>query len=1208
MSADTDAPAGGPLRRGWVDAVIEACARHPVTVVVLTAALVLGAVHAIRKMPLDAIPDLGDPQVIVTAEWMGRGAELVDDQVTTPVVTALRGTPGARAVRGFSMFGMAFVYALFDEGTDLYRARAQVSEALSRARLPADAVAKLGPDATGVGWVFNYALTDPSGRTDLATLRALQDGPVRAALESVPGVAEVAGLGGDVREIQIVPDPDRLRALGVTVEAVAAAVRGAQLDAGGGVLHQAGREYALQVRGRMAQPEDFASLVLRPAGAGTSTPLRLGDVAAITTGRADRRGMADLDGTGEVVGGIVVMRDGENALAVIERVKARLPEVPLPPGVELVTTYDRSALIEASIRTLTRALLEEALVVSLVVIVFLMHFRSALVVILVLPVAVLLAFVPMAFAGITSNIMSLGGIAIAIGAMVDACVVLVENAHKRLEHAPPGADRRAVLVAAAQEVGRPIFFSLLLITVSFLPVFALEGQGGRLFGPLAFTKTASMFFAALLSVTLAPALMVWFVRGRIRSEADNPVSRACIAIYRPFAWVALHNPKTTALMAVAALVSAAPLAARLGSEFMPPLDEGSLLYMPTTLPGIGAPLARDALVAQDRAIAATPEVARVFGKVGRADTATDPAPLDMVETVITLRPREQWRKVPVDRFWSGWAPDFLVGPLRAVFPDERPISPEALIADLDGRLSMPGFTNALVPPIKTRIDMLSTGIRTPLGVRVQGDALGTLEAVAAEVAAAAKTVRGARGVFAERVGGATTVDVVPDPERLARFGLNPADVSRAVDVALGGAPLTWYLEGRTRVPVTLRMPEAVRDSPAALRRLPVALPGAGPGMAGEASGGAMPDMGGRRDVVSPESPRVMLAQAMPGMNMEGGGAASPGGGASGVSGPGGAGFGEQPRLDVPMGLFDPGAGGAATNSGMGSAMGSAMGSGAVGGGARDRAPAPIPFIELGEVADVLIRPAPSMIKNENGRLALDVFVDVDTGARDLGGFVSDVRAAVDAQVPRRPGVTLTYTGQYEEMLRTEARLRTVLPLTLALVVGLLWLNFRSWARTLIVLLSVPFALVGSVWLLAALGHPLSTAVWVGLIALVGVAAETGIVMLLYLDEACDRAAAEGRLTDREALRAAILEGAVGRVRPKLMTVGTMLFGLVPLLWSEGAGADVMSRIAAPLVGGLLTSAFLTLEIIPVVYLWWRGWRLPAVASVTPTLHGTSSSV
>ncbi|MCK6569960.1 efflux RND transporter permease subunit [Myxococcota bacterium] len=1203
MSADAEDPSGGAPRRGWVDAVIEACAHHPVTVVVLTAALVLGAVHAIRKMPLDAIPDLGDPQVIVTAEWMGRGAELVDDQVTTPVVTALRGTPGARAVRGFSMFGMAFVYALFDEGTDLYRARGQVSEALSRARLPADATAKLGPDATGVGWVFNYALTDPSGATDLATLRTLQDGPVRAALESVPGVAEVAGLGGDVREIQIVPDPDRLRALGVTVETVAAALRGAQLDAGGGVLHQAGREYALQVRGRVARPEDFASLVLRPAGAGTSTPLRLGDVATITTGRADRRGIAELDGMGEVVGGIVVMRDGENALAVIERVKARLPEIHLPHGVELVTTYDRSALIEASIGTLTRALLEEALVVSFVVIVFLMHFRSALVVILVLPVAVLLAFVPMAFAGITSNIMSLGGIAIAIGAMVDACVVLVENAHKRLEHAPPDADRRAVLVAAAREVGRPIFFSLLLITVSFLPVFALEGQGGRLFGPLAFTKTASMFFAALLSVTLAPALMVWFVRGRIRSEADNPVSRVCIAIYRPFAWVALHNPKTTALMAVAALVSAAPLAARLGSEFMPPLDEGSLLYMPTTLPGIGAPLARDALVAQDRAIATAPEVARVFGKVGRADTATDPAPLDMVETVITLKPRDQWRKVPVDRFWSGWAPDFLVGPLRAVFPDERPISPEALIADLDGRLSIPGFTNALVPPIKTRIDMLSTGIRTPLGVRVQGDALATLEAVAAEVAAAAKSVRGARGVFAERVGGATTVDVVPNLERLARFGLNPADVSRAVDVALGGAPLTWYLEGRTRVPVTLRMPEAIRDSPAALRRLPVALPGAGPAMGGDSAGSAMPDMGGRRDpgvAEPPENGRAMLAQGMPGMNMDGGGAASPGGGAMGGMGASGAGLGEVPRLDVPMGLFDPGSGGASPMSGMGTGMASGGGAARPGGGA----PAPIPFIELGEVADVVIRPAPSMIKNENGRLALDVFVDVDTGARDLGGFVSDVRAAVDAQVPRRPGVTLTYTGQYEEMLRTEARLRTVLPLTLALVVGLLWLNFRSWARTLIVLLSVPFALVGSVWLLAALGHPLSTAVWVGLIALVGVAAETGIVMLLYLDESCDRAAAEGRLTDREALRAAILEGAVGRVRPKLMTVGTMLFGLVPLLWSEGAGADVMSRIAAPLVGGLITSAFLTLEIIPVVYLWWRGWRLPVAAP----LRGTPTSV
>jgi Cu(I)/Ag(I) efflux system membrane protein CusA/SilA len=1182
-----------------VDAVIGVCARHPAAVVLVTALLVLGAVHVIRRMPLDAIPDLGDPQVIVTAEWMGRGAELVDDQVTTPLVTALRATPGARAVRGFSMFGMTFVYALFEEGTDLGRARARVSEAVARARLPADAVAKLGPDATGVGWIYSYALTDPSGRTDLSALRTLQDGPVRAALESVPGVAEVAGLGGDVREIQVVPDLDRLRTHGLTLEALASALRGAQFDAGGGVVHQAGREYALQVRGRFSRPAELAGLVVRPAATGRTTPLRLGDVAQIVEGRADRRGMADLDGRGEVVGGIVVMRDGENALAVIERVKARLPEIPLPEGVELVPTYDRSTLIEASIGTLARALLEEALVVSLVVVVFLLHFRSALVVILVLPVAVLLAFVPMAFAGITSNIMSLGGIAIAIGAMVDACVVLVENAHKRLEQAPPVDDaaRRALLVAAAREVGRPIFFSLLLITVSFLPVFALEGQGGRLFGPLAFTKTASMFFAALLSVTLAPALMVWFVRGRIRSEAENPVSRFCIAIYRPFAWVALHNPRTTVLMAVAALLGAVPLATRLGSEFMPPLDEGALLYMPTTLPGIGAPLARDALLAQDRVIAATPEVERVFGKVGRADTATDPAPLDMVETVITLKPRDQWRRVPVSRFWHGWAPEVLVGPLRALFPDERPLTPEALMADLNGRLAMPGFTNALVPPIKTRIDMLSTGVRTPLGVRIQGDALATLEQVAGEVAAAARSVRGARGVFAERVGGATTVDVVPDAERLARFGLNPADVARAVEVALGGTPLTDFVEGRTRVPVTLRMPEAVRDSTTALRRLPISLPGTGGGGGGASP---MPDMGGRRDVEA-AADRPMYAQAMPGMNMDGGGTAAPGTAGSG-SESGGAALGGLPRLDVPLGVFDAGAPmGRAAMGGMGPA-GAPM---RAGGPDLSDGPPQAPFVELGEVADVVVRPAPSMIKNENGRLALDVFVDVDTGARDLGGFVADVRAAVDAQVARRPGVTLTYTGQYEEMLRTEARLRTVLPLTLLLVVGLLWLNFRSWARTLIVLLSVPFALVGSVWLLAALGHPLSTAVWVGLIALVGVAAETGIVMLLYLDEACDRAEAEGRLTDREALRAAILEGAVQRVRPKLMTVGTMLFGLVPLLWSEGAGADVMSRIAAPLVGGLLTSAFLTLEIIPVVYLWWRGWRLPTVA---PALHPTPPTV
>jgi Cu(I)/Ag(I) efflux system membrane protein CusA/SilA len=1087
-------------------------------------------------------------------------------------VTALRGTPKARAVRGFSMFGMSFVYTLFDEGTDLYWARARVAEAMGRARLPASVVPQLGPDATGVGWVFSYALTDPSGAHDLSELRQLQDWTVRSALESVPGVAEVAAVGGYEREVQITVDPQRLRAQGVTLEEVAAVVRRANLDVGGGALNQAGREYAIQARGLLKSADELGALILRidPRG----TPLRLSDVASVSAGGAQRRGIAELDGEGEVVGGIVVMRDGENALDVITRVKARLADLRLPEGVSLVTTYDRSVLIDASIDTLTRALLEEALVVSLIVVVFLLHFRSALVAIITLPVAVLLAFIPMRLLGLTSNIMSLGGIAIAIGAMVDACVVLVENAHKKLENAGPDLDtaaRTTLVIAAAREVGRPIFFSLLLITVSFLPVFTLEGQGGRLFIPLALTKTASMFFAAVLSITLAPALMVYFLRGRIRSEQSNPVSRFFIALYRPFAWVALHNPRSTVLMAVAALASAVPLAMRLGSEFMPPLDEGSLMYMPTTLPGISAPLARDSLLAQDRILKDTPEVERVFGKVGRADTATDPAPLDMVETVITLKPREQWRTVRVPRFHDD-LPEVVARPLRWLWPSEAPITREALLAELDARLAMPGWTNALVPPIKTRIDMLTTGIRTPVGIQVQGDSVAALEKTAQAVADVVRQVPGARGVFAERVGGATSVEIRPDPARLARYGLNPGDVTLAVETALGGAVLTRLVDGRARVPVTLRYPADTRDSPEALRRLVIPLvPASGGGGAG------MPPMGGERESLPAEA---MLAQNMPGMNMGGGASPTPATGANAPAGP--SSLTDLPGIDVPV--VGGGYGGSKAG-GMAGSMGGGMGEST--GASAASAPAGPLYITLGEVADVAVHPAPAMLKDVNGQLSVDVYVDVDAGARDLGGFVAEAKARVEAEVARPAGVMLHWTGQYEQLQRMTERLQIVVPITLLVVVLLLYLNFRSWARTFIVLLSVPFALVGSIWLLFALGHPLSTAVWVGLIALVGVAAETGIVMLMYLDEACDRAAAEGRLTDREALREAILEGAVQRVRPKLMTVGTMLFGLVPLLWSDGLGADVMSRIAAPLVGGLITSAFLTLEIIPVVYFWFR---------------------
>ncbi|EYF07623.1 efflux RND transporter permease subunit [Chondromyces apiculatus] len=1093
---------------GWI---IAWCAKHRGFVIAMFALLAIGAEAARRRLPLDAIPDLSDPQVIVFTEWMGRSPTLVEDQVTYPIASALLAAPKVTDVRGFSMQGMSFVYVLFEEGTDVYWARSRVLEYLSaiQQRLPEGVSPALGPDATGVGWVYQYAVVDRSGRKDAADLRELQDFTLRYALESVPGVAQVAAVGGFERQYQVTLDPERLRAFGVTFEEVAGAVRRSSSEVGGRVLELAGREYAVRGRGYVGSVEDLGAIVIRSSAEGSSVRVR--DVGAARIGPDARRGAADLDGLGEVAGGIVVMRYGENALEVIQRVEAKLDELrrALPEGVEIVTTYDRSGLIERSVDTLKRALVEEIAVVSVVIVLFLLHFRSALLPIVSLPLAVLLAFVPMWWLGVPSTIMSLGGIAIAIGATVDAEIVMVEACHKRLEHAPKDLspkERAKLLAKAAEEVTPAIFSSLLIIAVSFIPVFGLTGQAGRLFRPLAYTKTFVMLAAAVLSVTLAPALRDLLLRGKIRPESEHPISRAVIAVYQPFVYVALRRPITTVLIGVLAVVSAIPVGLRLGSEFMPNLNEGDLLYMPTTLPGISIEEAKRQLQRQDAILKSFPEVKTVHGKVGRAETATDPAPLSMAETVIQLHPREAWPKVPEARWYSSWAPEGARRVLGKVWPEERPETWEELVAKLNAAMQLPGFTNAWTMPIRARIDMLTTGVRTPVGVKVFGHDLHAIERVGKQVEAAVGRVAGTRSVLYERSLGGAYVDITPDRAALARYGLSVEDVQAVIEGAIGGEVVAGTVEGRGRFTVNVRYKEDFRSSPGRLREVLVPLP--------ERAGAEAATRGG-----------------------EGAGMGAPGAGAGGTAG---------------MGMRT---------------------------------------IPLGEVAEVAVVEGPPMIRDEAGQLVGYVYIDVDP-ARDIGGYVADARAAVGAAMDRgeltlEGGMYLTWTGQYELLEEMRERMSILVPLALAIVVVLLWVQFRNVTEVLIVLLSIPFALVGSVWLLYLLDYRLSTAVWVGIIALLGLAAQTGIVMIVYIDQAFFRRLRAGRIRDLNDIIWAHMEGTVMRVRPKLMTVSTMLIGLTPLLWAEGSGADVMKRIAAPMVGGLLTSAFLTLEIIPVVYTWWR---------------------
>ncbi|MBI5538382.1 MAG: efflux RND transporter permease subunit [Deltaproteobacteria bacterium] len=1066
--------------------LIDLCAKHRWLVILAYAALAMIAVAAVKRVPLDAIPDLSDPQVIVFTEWKGRSPTLVEDQVTYPIASSLLAAPKVTDVRGFSMFGMSFIYVLFEEGTDVYWARSRVLEYMSsiQSKLPPGVTPMIGPDATGIGWAFEYALVDRTGKQDLAELRTLQDFTLRYALESVPGVAQVATVGGFERQYQVTIDPDKLRAFDVTVGQIADAVRKSNGEVGGRVLEMSGREYFVRGRGYLENLANLGDAVIR-AGAG-GTPVRVSDVATVRFGPEIRRGLAELDGKGETVGAIVMVRTGENAYEVVGRVKHKIDELraSLPPGVEVVTTYDRTSLIQRAIATLKNALLEEGIVVSLVIILFLLHLRSAMLPILSLPLAVLLAFIPMYLLGVPATIMSLGGIAIAIGATVDAEIVMIEACHKKLEHAPANLshkDRAKLLGEAAKEVTPAIFFSLLIIAISFIPVFGLNGQAGRLFKPLAYTKTFVMLSAAILSVTFAPAIRDLLLKGKIKPERDHPVSKFIIRIYEPFVYVALRRPITTLAIGAFAMLSAIPMFLKLGSEFMPPLNEGDILYMPTTLPNISIEEAKRQLQLQDRVLATFPEVKSVFGKVGKAETPTDPAPLSMIETVIQLHPPESWPKVQQHRWYSGWAPGWAKGALGKVWPEQRGETWDELIAKLNTAAKFPGWTNAWTMPIKARVDMLTTGVRTTVGIKVFGSDLDKIEAAGQGLEAALRGVPGTRSVLYERSLGGTYVDIIPDREAIARFGLSVQDVNMVVESAVGGEPVTTTVEGRRRYTVNVRYKEDFRSSPDRLR-----------------------------------------------------------------------------QVLIPM------------------TMGKEGGS------------QPIP---LGEVADVRVVQGPPMVRDEAGLLVGYVYVDLESN-RDVGGYVADAKAAVQnaiaaGQVKLEGGMYLKWTGQYELLEQMRDRMKILVPLALFVITLLLYFQFKNLTEVMIVLLSIPFALVGSIWLLYALDYRLSTAVWVGIIALVGLAAQTGVVMIVYIDHAFERRLRAGKIRSLEDIIKAHTEGTVLRVRPKLMTVGTMLIGLTPLLWATGSGADVMKRIAAPMVGGLLSSAFLTLELIPVVYTYWR---------------------
>lgn len=1031
-----------------IEKIIEYSIRNKYIVFLLGLFAVMGGIYAMQNMALDAIPDLSDVQVIILTEYPGQAPQVVEDQVTYPLTTAMLSVPYAKVVRGYSFFGFSLVYIIFEDGTDLYWARSRVLESLNfvSARLPRGITPQLGPDATGVGWVYEYVLEDESGKLDLSDLRSIQDWYLKYELTAVPGVAEVASVGGYVKQYQVEVDPNKLLVYGIPISKVRMAVQRSNSDVGGRLVEMSETEFMVRGLGYIKSIQDIQNIPLDVDQGGT--PILLGSVARVKIGPELRRGIAELDGQGEVVGGVVIMRWGENALEVIKNVKKKIEELKpgLPQEVKIQPAYDRSSLIYRAIDNLKEKLIEEMIVVAIICILFLLHARSALVAIFTLPAGVLIAFIMMSALGINANIMSLGGIAIAIGVMVDASVVMVENAHKHLERDRGKKKQRQIIMDAAKEVGPALFYSLLIITVSFLPVFVLGEQSGRLFKPLAYTKTFAMAASALLSVTVIPALMVAVIKGKIRPESKNPLSRFFISVYKPVIKLVLQHKWLTIMAALAILIVTLYPALKLGSEFMPPLYEGDLLYMPTTFPGISITKAKELLQQTDKIIASFPEVKRVFGKIGRAETATDPAPLTMIETTIMLKPEEEWREG---------------------------MTPDKLVEELDRAIQFPGLTNAWTMPIKTRIDMLATGIKTPVGIKIMGADLDTLSAIGERIEAAVRKIPGTLSAYSERVVGGNYLDFVIKSEEAARYGLTTGDVQDVISSAIGGMNVTYTVEGLERYPVNVRYPRELRDNLAGLKRI---------------------------------------------------------------------------MVPTPTG-------------------------------------AQIPIVQ---VADIEIRKGPAAIKSENARRTAWVYVDLR--GIDVGSYVKRAQRAVAQEVEIPAGYNIVWSGQYEYMQAAAQRFRIVIPITIIIIFLLLFVHFKNMANSLIVMLSLPFAVVGGVWLLFFFGFNTSVAVYVGFIALVGLAAETGVVMLVYLDEAYHRYRMEGKLDTPVGLHSAIMEGAVERVRPKLMTVTTTMIGLLPLMIGHGTGSEVMKRMASPMIGGLISSTILTLIIIPAVYAIVKGWR------------------
>jgi len=1074
-----------------INRIIEFSANNRFVVIMLALAASLLGWYSMRHVALDAIPDLSDTQVIVYSRW-DRSPDIVEDQVTYPIISALLGAPRVRAVRGFSDFGYSFIYVIFEDGTDIYWARSRTLEYLSGVlpRLPKDVTTELGPDATGLGWIFQYVLVDESGQRTLAEMRSYQDWYLRYYLKALPGVAEVASLGGFGKQYQVKVDPNRLQAYGIPISRVVDAVRAGNSDVGGRLIEFGGTEYMVRGLGYARSIRDIEDIVL--VASETGTPIRIKDIGQVATGPDLRRGVADLDGIGDAVSGIVVMRQGQNALDVIDRVKARIKEIEpgVPSGIKIVPIYDRSELIHRSIDTLTSTLIQVILTVVLIILLFLWHIPSALIPVITIPIAVLISFIPFRMLGITANIMSLGGIAIAIGALVDAAIVVVEQTHKKLEEwerSGRGSDFRSVVIAAVKEVGGPSFFALLVIAVAFIPILTLEAQEGRMFKPLAYTKNLAMIIAAVLAITLDPALRLtlthlrnfrfrprWLATaansilvGRIHSEDKHPVSRFLIRIYEPAVAWTLRRKWTVIVCALAMVLLTVPAFLKLGSEFMPPLDEGALLYMPSTMPGISIGEAQKLLQVTDRIIKQFPEVDRVLGKAGRAETSTDPAPLSMLETVITLKPKSEWRKK--ETWYSSWAPEWAKTVFRHITPDN--ISQEELVNQLNQALALPGVSNAWTMPIKARIDMLTTGVRTPLGLKISGADHKTVEAIGVQIESLLPAVAGTRNVFAERTGGGYFLDLAWNRDALARYGLSIDEAQTVVQSAIGGENVSTTVEGRERYPINVRYMRDFRGDFGALERVLV------------------PASEGKRQ------------------------------------------------------------------------------------------------IPLGQLATIAASTGPSMIRNEDGLLTGYVFIDV--AGRDLASYVDEASKLLKEKLQVPAGYAYLWSGQYEAMQRVKERLTLVVPLTLFLILLLLYMNTRSITKTMIVVLAVPFSAIGAVWLLYALGYNMSIGVWVGLIALLGIDAETGVFMLLYLDLSYERAKSEGRMNSLIDLRHAIMEGAAKRIRPKFMTVATDFIGLVPIMWATGTGSDVMKRISAPIIGGVFTSFLLELLVYPAIYEIWK---------------------